>query len=131
MYDLVITGGTVIDGTGSCRRRSDVGITAGRVVEIGRISAESGRRRIDAAGCIVAPGFVDVHTHYDPQLMFDPFARSSCFHGVTSVVTGNCGFAVAPTRPSAREGVKQIFARVEEIDLDVLDRMTWDFETVP
>ena len=131
MYDLVITGGTVIDGTGSCRRRSDVGITAGRVVEIGRISAESGRRRIDAAGCIVAPGFVDVHTHYDPQLMFDPFARSSCFHGVTSVVVGNCGFGIAPARPSDRDAILQIFARVEEISLAALRAIDWDFETFP
>src|SRR5690606_23548061 len=69
--------------------------------------------------------------HYDPQLTLDPFASSSCFHGVTTVVVGNCGFALAPTRPAAREGVKQIFSRVEEIDLAVLDRIPWDFETFP
>ncbi|MCB9726228.1 MAG: amidohydrolase family protein [Spirochaetaceae bacterium] len=131
MYDLVIRNGTLVDGTGASRRIADVGILGGRIVELGRIDASQGRRVIEAEGLVVAPGLIDLHTHYDPQLTLDPFASSSCFHGVTSVVTGNCGFAVAPTRPSAREGVKQIFARVEEIDLDVLDRMTWDFETVP
>jgi len=131
MYDLLISDGFVIDGTGASRRIADVGIQNGRIAAIGRIDRGEARRVIDAAGLVVAPGFIDPHTHYDPQLTLDPFASSSCFHGVTSVVVGNCGFALAPTRPSAREGVKQIFARVEEIDLAVLDRIPWDFETFP
>ena len=131
MYDLLIADGTVIDGTGASRRVADVAISNGRIAAIGRIGRGEGRRLIEAEGRIVAPGFIDPHTHYDPQLTLDPFASSSCFHGVTSVVVGNCGFALAPTRPSAREGVKQIFSRVEEIDLTVLDQIPWDFETFP
>lgn len=131
MYDLLIADGFVIDGTGASRRVADVAIRDGRIAAIGRIARSEARRVIDAAGRVVAPGFIDPHTHYDPQLTLDPFASSSCFHGVTSVVVGNCGFALAPTRPEARQGVKQIFARVEEIDLAVLDRIPWDFETFP
>lgn len=131
MYDLLIRDGFVIDGTGASRRVADVAISNGRIEAIGRIDRSEARRVIEAEGRVVAPGFIDPHTHYDPQLTLDPFASSSCFHGVTSVVAGNCGFALAPTRPSAREGVKQIFARVEEIDLAVLDRIPWDFETFP
>ncbi len=131
MYDLIITNGFLIDGTGASRRRADVAIRAGRIVALGRFSAAEGRRVIDAEGCVVAPGIIDAHTHYDPQLTLDPYAASSCFHGVTSVVVGNCGFALAPTRPEARLGVKQIFSRVEEIDMETLDRIPWDFETFP
>jgi len=131
MYDLLITDGFVIDGTGASRRIADVAIQDGRIAAIGRIGRSEARRVIEAEGRVVAPGFIDPHTHYDPQLTLDPFASSSCFHGVTSVVVGNCGFALAPTRPSGREGVKQIFARVEEIDLAVLDQIPWDFETFP
>ncbi len=131
MYDLLIRDGLVIDGTGASRRLADVAISNGRIAAIGRIGRDEARRVIDAAGRVVAPGFIDPHTHYDPQLTLDPFASTSCFHGVTSVVVGNCGFALAPTRPAAREGVKQIFSRVEEIDLAVLDRIPWDFETFP
>jgi len=131
MYDLVIADGFVIDGTGASRRVADVAIQGGRIAAIGRVDRASARRVIEAEGRVVAPGFIDPHTHYDPQLTLDPFASSSCFHGVTSVVVGNCGFALAPTRPAAREGVKSIFSRVEEIDLAVLDRIPWDFETFP
>ena len=131
MYDLLIADGFVIDGTGASRRVADVAVRDGRIAAIGRIDRSSARRVIEAEGRIVCPGFIDPHTHYDPQLTLDPFASSSCFHGVTSVVAGNCGFALAPTRAEAREGVKQIFARVEEIDLAVLDRIPWDFETFP
>ena len=131
MYDLLIRNGFVIDGTGASRRRADVGVRGGRIAEIGRLDGARAARTIDAEGHVVAPGFVDPHTHYDPQITLDPFASSSCFHGVTSVIGGNCGFALAPTRPEAREGVKSIFSRVEEIDLAVLDRIRWDFETFP
>ena len=131
MYDLIVLDGLVIDGTGAARRRADVAIADGRIAAIGRFAPALGRRVIDARGCVVAPGFIDPHTHYDPQLTLDPFASSSCFHGVTSVVVGNCGFGIAPTRAAGREAVKQIFARVEEIDPAVLDRIPWDFETFP
>lgn len=131
MYDLVITNGMLVDGSGSSRRIADVAISGGRIAALGRIGPAQGRRVIDASGLVVAPGLIDAHTHYDPQLTLDPFASSSCFHGVTSVVAGNCGFALAPTRASGREGVKQIFSRVEEIDLAVLDQIPWDFESFP
>jgi N-acyl-D-amino-acid deacylase len=131
MYDLVIANGTIVDGSGAVRRRADVAVKDGRIVALGHIDSASARRLIDAEGLVVAPGLIDAHTHYDPQLMLDPFASSSCFHGVTSVVAGNCGFALAPTRPGGREDVKRIFSRVEEIDLAVLDRIQWDFETFP
>lgn len=131
MHDLVIKNGTIVDGTGASRRVSDVAIRGGRIAELGHVDAAGARRVIDAEGLVVAPGLIDAHTHYDPQLMLDPFASSSCFHGVTSVLAGNCGFALAPARPAGREDVKRIFSRVEEIDLAVLDQIDWDFETFP
>ncbi len=131
MYDLVVRDGIVIDGTGSTRRRADVAIAGGRIAAIGRFSSSEARHAIDADGRVVAPGFIDPHTHYDPQLLFDPFATSSCFHGVTSVVVGNCGFGIAPTRPEHRDGVLQIFSRVEEMSLAALGTIDWDFETFP
>ena len=131
MLDLVIRDGLVIDGTGSARRRADVAIQGGRIAAIGSFSGAQARRTLDAGGRVVAPGFIDPHTHYDPQLLFDPFATSSCFHGVTSVVVGNCGFGIAPTHPEHREGVLQIFSRVEEMSLAVLRTIDWDFETFP
>ncbi|MCG8587732.1 MAG: amidohydrolase family protein [Proteobacteria bacterium] len=131
MYDLVIRNGLVIDGTGTARRRADVAIENGRVVAIGSFSRASARRALDAEGRVVAPGFVDPHTHYDPQLMFDPYAQSSCYHGVTSVVVGNCGFGLAPTRAADRESILQIFSRVEEMSLEALSAIEWDFESFP
>ncbi len=131
MYDLVIRDGLVIDGTGSARRRADVAIAGGRVAAIGSFRPGEARRTLEAEGRVVAPGFVDPHTHYDPQLLFDPFATSSCYHGVTTVVVGNCGFGMAPTRPEHREGVLQIFSRVEEMSLAALGTIDWDFETFP
>ena len=94
--DIVIRGGTVVDGTGAPGKLLDVAVTDGVVSEIG--TGLSGRRELDASGRIVAPGFVDIHTHYDAQVFWDPGLTSSCWHGVTSVVAGNCGFSIAPTR---------------------------------
>ena len=99
--ELVIRGGEVIDGTGAPRRRADVAIKNGRISEIG--DNLSGERTLDAAGQIVAPGFIDIHTHYDAQVFWDPALTPSCFHGVTTVIAGNCGFSIAPTRPEHRE----------------------------
>jgi len=96
MNELVIRGGTVVDGSGSVGVRSDVGISNGRITEIG-LGLE-GDRLLDAEGCVVAPGFIDIHTHYDAQVFWDPALTPSCYHGVTTVVAGNCGFFVAPTR---------------------------------
>ena len=99
-YDLVITGGVVVDGTGLARRRADVGVRDGRIVEVGHLSEPlDGAQVVDAEGLIIAPGIIDAHTHYDPQLTFDGYATSSCYHGVTTVLAGNCGFSIAGRSP--------------------------------
>src|SRR5882672_9187316 len=97
-YDLIIRNGMVIDGSGMPRRRVDVGINGGKVAKMGRLEKAKGKEEIDAAGMIVAPGILDAHTHYDPQITFDPYATMSCYHGVPTVLAGNCGFSVAPVR---------------------------------
>lgn len=130
-FDLLITNGLVIDGTGLPRRRADVAIRDGHIVGVGHFDAASARRVIDAKGRIVAPGIVDPHTHYDPQLTFEPFATSSCYHGVTTIVAGNCGFSIAPTRADDRAFITQIFARVEDMSPGSLAAIPWDFETFP
>ena len=94
----MVRGGTVVDGTGTARRRADVGVRDGRVAAVGRIAASDAAEVFDADGLIVAPGIVDVHTHYDPQVTFEPLATMSVYHGVTTVLAGNCGFSIAPTR---------------------------------
>jgi N-acyl-D-amino-acid deacylase len=100
-YDLVIKNGTVVDGTGAERKRADVAIANGKVAEIGKVT-EGGRRTIDASDLIVAPGFVDPHTHYDAQICWDPMVSCTSWHGVTSVVMGHCGVGIAPCRESVR-----------------------------
>jgi N-acyl-D-amino-acid deacylase len=132
MYDLIVRGGHVVDGTGLPRRRVDVGIVDGTIAALGRLDGDDARETIDADGMIVAPGIVDVHTHYDPQITFDPYATMSCFHGVTTVVAGNCGFSVAPCKPEDRAFLSGIFARVENMDPIALSAITWDeFVTFP
>jgi len=131
-YDLIVRGGDVVDGTGLPRRRVDVGVRAGKVVQLGRLDRAAAGEEIDAGGMIVAPGIVDAHTHYDPQITFDPYATVSCFHGVTTVVAGNCGFSVAPCKPEDRPFLSGIFARVENMDPIALSAISWsEFETFP
>lgn len=131
MYDLLITNGTLVDGTGLPRRQADVVVKDGKIAGIGRFTRSQARQTLDAGGLVVAPGIVDLHTHYDPQLVFEPFATSSCYHGVTTVVAGNCGFSIAPTRARDRAYAIQMFARVEGMSLRALEGLPWDFETFP
>ena len=98
-FDLVIRDGMLVDGTGSPARRADIGISGDRVVEIGSIPQTNGARVINADGRIVTPGFVDIHSHLDAQVGWDPTMSSSCWHGITSTVMGNCGMTFAPIRP--------------------------------
>ncbi len=122
----------MVDGTGLARRRADVAVSAGRIAAVGHLPGGAGDARvIDAGGCIVAPGIIDLHTHYDPQLTFDPWATCSCYHGVTSVLAGNCGFSIAPTRPEGRDYIKAMFAKVEGMAPVALDGVRWDFESFP
>ena len=130
-YDLVITNGTVVDGTGSARFKADVAVKGGSVAAIGRISGPAGTT-IDAAGKIVCPGFVDPHTHYDAQITWDRVLSSSAEHGVTTVVMGNCGVGLAPCRPGHRDLLTDDLVTVEGIDKAVLvEGVNWDWETFP
>jgi N-acyl-D-aspartate/D-glutamate deacylase len=133
-HDIIIRNGTVVDGTGSAPRRADVGVAGDRIVEIvdaadGGIGAR-GRREIDASDRLVTPGFVDIHTHLDAQLAWDPIGTSSCWHGVTSVVMGNCGVTFAPCRPEDRATLAEMMESVEDIPAAaILDGLAWDWET--
>ena len=130
-YDLVIKNGTVVDGTGKARYQADVAIADGKVAEIGKVT-EGAKRTIDAHGLIVTPGFVDPHTHYDAQICWDGAVTPSSWHGVTSVVMGNCGVGIAPCKPETREIAMKDLVNVEGIPFDVLNKgITWDWETFP
>jgi N-acyl-D-amino-acid deacylase len=129
--DLVIKNGTVVDGSGLPRYRADVGVKGGRIVEIGRIRAPA-ERAIDAEGHVVAPGFIDGHTHMDAQVAWDPLGSCSCWHGVTSVVMGNCGFALAPCKPADREWFARCLTAVEDIPTEaMMAGIDWTWETFP
>jgi N-acyl-D-aspartate/D-glutamate deacylase len=129
-FDTIIKGGTVVDGSGLPQRKADVGIRDGMITDIGRLSGA--KNTIDADGLVVMPGIVDAHTHYDPQLTFEPFGTSSCFHGVTSVVGGNCGYSIAPCAPKDREWITAFFAKVEGMTPSVLEKgLPWDWESFP
>ena len=131
-YDLKITGGTIVDGTGASRYLGDLGIKDGRIVAMGDAPAEA-QRSIDATGRIVAPGFVDIHTHYDAQVLWDPLVSCSPWHGVTTIVMGNCGFSVAPTRPEHRDLIMRTLENVEGMSVEALRAGLgdWGFETFP
>ncbi|MGE0383161.1 MAG: amidohydrolase family protein [Gammaproteobacteria bacterium] len=119
LYDTVIRNARVIDGTGMPSFVSDVAIAGGRIAKIGKVAAP-GKRDIDAAGLVLAPGFIDVHTHYDVQLDWDPTASSACWHGVTSVLVGNCGFTLAPSRPEDVDWLARMLCRVEGMSIQAL-----------
>src|SRR6476660_3309273 len=129
--DLLIRGGTIVDGSGAARYRGDVGVRSGRIVEIGRIRSAA-ERTLDADGLIVAPGFIDGHTHMDAQVAWDRIGSCSCWHGVTTVIMGNCGFALAPCPPAEREWFARCLTAVEDIPTEaMMAGIDWTWETFP
>jgi len=129
--DILIKNGIVVDGTGAPAKQASIGIAQGKIAEVGNISGTA-KRTIDAGGLVVAPGFIDPHTHYDAQICWDGATTPSSWHGVTSVVMGNCGVGIAPCRPEAREIAMRDLVNVEAIPFEVLDAgITWDWETFP
>src|SRR5579884_3450269 len=131
LHDLVIRGGTVVDGTGRQRYRADVAVDDGRITAVGEVDG-SGRRQLDADGLIVAPGFVDIHTHYDGQVSWDPLMTPSSWHGVTTVVMGNCGVGFAPADPARHDWLISLMEGVEDIPGTALaEGITWGWESFP
>lgn len=129
MHDVIISGGTVVDGTGAPAVRADVAVTGGVITHIGTVEGPAART-IDATGKLVTPGFVDIHTHLDAQISWDPLGTSSCFHGVTSVVIGNCGVTFAPCRPEDRRDLAEMMESVEDIPADaIMEGLSWEWET--
>ncbi|MWA03520.1 amidohydrolase family protein [Actinomadura sp. LD22] len=129
MHDIVIRNGDVADGTGAAPRRADVAVDGDRVTEVGAVEGR-GRREIDASDRLVTPGFIDVHTHLDAQLFWDPLATPSCYHGVTTVVMGNCGVTFAPVRPGQEGYLATMMESVEDIPADtIMAGLDWGWET--
>src|SRR3954466_10534558 len=131
MHDLVVRGGTVVDGTGAEARTADVAVTDGKVTEVGKVDSK-GRQEIDADGQLVTPGWVDIHTHYDGQATWDDVLAPTAWHGVTTLVMGNCGVGFAPARPDQHDWLIGLMEGVEDIPGSALSEgMTWGWETFP
>ena len=129
--DLVVRGGAIVDGSGAARFSGDVGVKDGRIVEIGKVTTPAART-IDAGGLVVSPGFIDGHTHMDAQVAWDPLGSCSCWHGVTSVVMSNCGFALAPCKPADRDWYARCLSAVEDIPTEAMAAgIDWTWETFP
>lgn len=131
-FDILIKNGTVVDGARNPRYKGDIGVKDGRITRVGKIRAGDADRVIDAEGMIVAPGFIDLHTHYDGQVFWDPYLTTSGWNGVTSVVIGNCGFGFAPMDPNMRDRAMKSMTKVESIPLATLEAaLPWDWESFP
>ena len=131
-FDIVIRNGMIVDGARNPRWKGDIGIRDGVITRMGKIANPRAKRVIDADGLVVAPGFVDLHTHYDAQVFWDPYLSTSGFHGVTSVVLGNCGFGFAPMAPELRDRAMKSMTKVEAIPLVTLETaLPWDWTTYP
>src|SRR6476661_8555205 len=133
MHELVIRGGNLVDGTGAPPRPADVAVDDGTITEVtapGKLDDPSASRTVDADGLLVTPGFVDLHTHYDGQVTWDPLLTPSCWHGVTTVVMGNCGVGFAPVRPGSEDALVQLMESVEDIPGTALhDGIPWGWES--
>src|SRR4051812_26225212 len=131
MHELVVRGGLVVDGTGGAPRAADVAIDGGRITEVGHVEV-GGERELDATGKVVTPGFVDIHTHYDGQVTWDPTLSPTSWHGVTTLVLGNCGVGFAPVEPHKREWLIGLMEGVEDIPGTALhEGIKWSWETFP
>ena len=129
-HDVVISGGMVVDGTGAAPRRADVAIDGDRISAVGAVDASGANQVIEAEGRIVTPGFVDIHSHLDAQVGWDPIMSSSCYHGVTSVAMGNCGMTFAPVRPGQSRVLAEAMETVEDIPAScILDGLPWNWES--
>jgi N-acyl-D-amino-acid deacylase len=128
-FDTIIRGGLVVDGTGAAARRADIGIEGGVIKAVGEISAEA-RESIDASGMVVTPGFIDLHTHLDAQVGWDPLLRPLTYHGVTTALMGNCGVTFAPCRPNDRALLAEMMESVEDIPrAAILEGLPWSWES--
>ncbi len=132
MHDLIVRGGSLVDGTGEPARQADVAVDGGIITEVGDLKGEAARRTVDADGLVVTPGFVDIHTHYDGQVSWDPLLTPSSWHGVTTVVMGNCGVGFAPVRPGKESWLIQLMEGVEDIPGSALSEgIKWGWESFP
>src|SRR5437773_5726116 len=130
-YELSIKNGKIVDGSGLPGFHGDGAVSGGRIVEIGKVNGEA-RQVLNADGLVVAPGIIDNHTHYDAQVTWDPLCTFSCYHGVTTVVVGNCSLALAPAHPEDRETLASVLSHVEAIPLEAIRTgVDWSWETIP
>ncbi len=130
-YDLLIRNGRVVDGSGMPAFWGDVGVSAGKITDVGKLGGPA-RRVIDAGGQAIAPGFIDIHCHYDAQVIWDPLCTFSCYHGATTVINGNCSLGLAPVRPDDRYAVVSMLSKVEQIPIESLQAgLEWSWETIP
>ncbi|CAN5697049.1 hypothetical protein BH10ACT3_BH10ACT3_24150 [soil metagenome] len=131
-HDLIVRNGTIVDGTGAPERRADLAVDGDRITAIGDLADDTATREIDAAGLIVSPGFIDLHTHLDAQVAWDPMMTSSSWHGVTTVLMGNCGVTFAPVSPNDRTFLAEMMESVEDVPrAAILGGLSWDWTTYP